>query len=577
MQDTPHSPRLRRLEGRIAEIAKSRRLWPWAIAALAILLSLPTLTIGWMADDYAEGWIAMHNQAMGLPDTIASMKCYVAGEPDAHRYLAEHGVLPVWSDPGMKLCFWRPLSELTEWSDYQVWPHNPVAMHAHSIGWYALLVLVACCLYRRLLSPAAALIAGLAFCVDPTHGVPVGWICDRYALISPMFAMVALAAHDAWRKQRESKWMVAAWAAFAAALLAGEIGVAALGYLVGYAAFAEQGALRRRVASIAPYVVLAGAWLVTRSALGFGTRGIPEYMDPVADPLAFVAALPQRMLDLFVAEWYLPAYWLRPPPDAGGGGLVLTLVSVALTAIVVAVLVPQLRRSGMSRALAVGMVFSLVPPAVTLPSERHLVMASIGAMALLGQVLAEFLVAPTRPRRVMSAAIGLLALLALIVGPARFALQLPLQARTARELLVDPLLRVEADAAGVQRTWIILSASRGFTKLPLIRDAHGLASGHRVWVLADPREFATLGREGDDLIVATAKRRTDDGAPEVTTLALDGMDVTRYGDAAGVRRVEYRLAGGVGHERFRWMTWRDGKLVDVPPPSPGEVIDLGRK
>ena len=320
----------------------------------------------------------MHDQPMGLPGTIAGMQSYVTGEPEAHRYLAEHGVLPLWSDPQMKLSFWRPLSELTEWSDYQLWPHNPVAMHAHSIAWYALLVLVACYLYRRLLSPAAAVIAGLAFCVDPTHGVPVGWICDRYALISPMFAIATLAAHDAWRRQRESKWMIAACVAFAAAMLAGEVGVAALGYIAGYAAFAEQGPVRRRAASIVPYVVLAGAWFVTRSALGFGTRGIPEYMDPVADPLAFLAVLPQRMLDLFVAEWYLPFYWLRPPPTAGGGGLVLTLVSVTLTAIVIAVLVPQLRRSGVSRALAVGMVFSLVPPAVTLPSERHLVMASIG-------------------------------------------------------------------------------------------------------------------------------------------------------------------------------------------------------
>src|SRR5690349_17513540 len=127
MQVTPHSPRLRRLEKRLTEIASSRRLWPWAIAVLAIVLSLPTLTIGWLADDYAERWVAMHDQAMGFPGTIAGMKSYVTGEPETHRYLAEHGVLPLWSDPDMKLCFWRPLSEVTEWSDYQVWPHNPVA------------------------------------------------------------------------------------------------------------------------------------------------------------------------------------------------------------------------------------------------------------------------------------------------------------------------------------------------------------------------------------------------------------------------------------------------------------------
>ena len=559
---------------RIAELVVRRRRWPWAIAGLAIVLSLPSLTIGWLADDYAERWIAMHDQPMGLPGTIVGMQSYVTGEPEAHRYLAEHGVVPLWSSPDMKLCFWRVLSELTEWLDYQLWPDAPVVIHAHSIAWYGLLVLVASLLYRRLLSPTAGFIAALAFCMDPTHGVPVGWICDRYALISSMFGLLALMAHDAWRREGGLQQGSVAWGAFGLALLSGEIGIAALGYLVGYAVFAERGPVRQRVFSLVPYLVLAGAWIVTRGALGFGSRGVPPYIDPVRDPLAFLAALPERVLDLFVAEWYLPAYWLRPPPGAGGG-LALTLVSLVLAAAVVAVLVPQLRRSPMSRALAAGMVLSLVPPAVTAPSERHLVMTSFGAMALLGQVVAELLAAPQRPGRATTAVIGVLAVLSFVVGPVRLALQLPLQARTARELLVDPMLRVEADDAGVDRTWIILGAPRGFTKLPLIREAHGLASGHRVWVLADPRELATLGREGDDLIVATAKEASRAGAVEITTMALDGMTVTRFGDAEAVHRVEYRFAGGVDDERLRWMTWRGGRFVDVPPPALGEVIVLG--
>src|SRR5690349_10623902 len=79
MQGTPHSPRLQRLERKIAEIATSRRRWPWAMALLAIVLSLPTLTIGWIADDYAERWVAMHDRAMGLPGTIVGMTSYVTG------------------------------------------------------------------------------------------------------------------------------------------------------------------------------------------------------------------------------------------------------------------------------------------------------------------------------------------------------------------------------------------------------------------------------------------------------------------------------------------------------------------
>lgn len=575
MQDSSPTPRLRRLAMRVAEVAMGRR-WPWALAGLAVVLSLPSLTIGWIADDYAERWIALHDRPMGPPGTIFGMSSYVTGEPEAHRYLAEHGVVPLWSSPDMQLCFWRVIAELTEWLDHRLWPDDPVAIHAHSIAWYALLVLVACLSYRRLLSPTAGFIAALAFCVDPTHGVPMGWISNRYALISSMLGLVALMAHDAWRKQGEIKWGVAAWGAFALALLAGELGVAALGYLVGYAAFGERGPARQRIASVVPYLALACAWMVARGALGFGSRGVPPYIDPVREPLAFLAALPERALDLFVAEWYLPVYWLRPPAD-GGGGLWVTLASLVLAAVVVAILAPQLRRSATSRALAAGMLLSLVPPAVTAASERHLVMASFGAMALLGQVVEEVLVGSERPRRARTVVIGLLAFLSLIVGPVRLAVQLPLQARTARELLVEPLLRVEADGPGVDRTWIVLGAPSGFTKLPLIRAAHGLESGHRVWVLADPREMATLVREGDDLVVATARKGSSVGSLEVTTMALDGMTVTRFSDAEGVRRMEYRFARGVDDPRLRWMTWKGGQLVDVPPPSMGEVVALESK
>lgn len=576
MQDSLQTPWRQRFASWLASLAvRHRRWWPWAIAGVAMVLCLPSLTIGWIADDYAERWVALHDEPLGLPGSIAGMQNYVSGDPANHQYLVEHGVVPLWSSPDMKLCFWRPLAEVTQWLDYQLWPDDPVFIHAHGIGWYGLLVFVACLAYRRLLSPAAGFVAALAFAVEPTHGVPVGWISDRYALIAPMFGVAAFAAHAAWRKERDRKWAGLAWGSFALALLSGEIGVAALGYLAGYAVFVDRGSRKQRLLSLVPYLVLAGAWLVARSALGFGSRGVPPYIDPVHDPLAFVAALPERGLDLFVAQWYLPVYWLRPPADQGGG-LVVTLVSLVLAVAVLAVIVPQLRRCAMSRALAAGMFFSLVPPAVTAPSERHLVMASFGAMALLGQVIHEFLVAPRRPPKATTAVVGILALSSFVVGPVRLAAQLPLQARTARTLLIDPMLRIEADGAGNPRTWIVLSASRGFTKLPLIRQAHGLTSGHRVWVLADPRQFTSLHRVDHDLIVATAKQTSRAVGTDTTSMTLDGLTVERVGDSDGVVRVEYRFTGGVDDPRFRWMIWKDGVFVEVAPPSLGEVVALGR-
>jgi hypothetical protein len=63
----------------------------------------------------------------------------------------DFGLFPWWTSPGLRLAFFRPLSAISMWVDYQLWPNLPALMHLHSLLLYAALVAAATLLYRRLL------------------------------------------------------------------------------------------------------------------------------------------------------------------------------------------------------------------------------------------------------------------------------------------------------------------------------------------------------------------------------------------------------------------------------------------
>src|SRR6185369_5071046 len=104
--------------------------------------------------------------------------------------------LPWWSAPDLKLAFCRPLSALSLWLDYRLFPNSPALMHAESLLWFAALLGVVTFLYRRLLAPAwVAGLAALLYAVDPGHAVPVAWLANRNAVFATLFGVLALLAH----------------------------------------------------------------------------------------------------------------------------------------------------------------------------------------------------------------------------------------------------------------------------------------------------------------------------------------------------------------------------------------------
>ena len=73
-------------------------------------------------------------------------------DPSELQRLIRGGPAPWFTDPASKLHFLRPLSSLLLAADHALFGRHAAFWHAHSIAWYAALVLACAALYRRFIS-----------------------------------------------------------------------------------------------------------------------------------------------------------------------------------------------------------------------------------------------------------------------------------------------------------------------------------------------------------------------------------------------------------------------------------------
>lgn len=210
----------------------AHRRFPLILAVLAVVLTLPSLGVGWIADDhYQRARMADADFFPGLSGQPWRFFDFAGRAP--MTWAIEIGVWPWWTSPDLRAAFWRPLTVATHWVDYQLWPDHAIIMHAHSLAWWAVLIVCVTVMYRRLAGGLwVAGLAALFYAIDDARGMPVGFLANRNAIISTVFGVLAIIYHDRWRRDKSK---VGAWLAPAcllAALLSAEAGVGALAYLV---------------------------------------------------------------------------------------------------------------------------------------------------------------------------------------------------------------------------------------------------------------------------------------------------------------------------------------------------------
>ena len=172
----------------------AERPTPWVVA-LGLLLFLPSLSIGFFADDwmhlaFMEGMTPLLER--GPLDLFTFIN---PGEAVINEVVGERS--PWWTEEGMSARFFRPLTSATHQLDYFLYGRQPLGYHVTSLLLFGLLLAVVMALYRELgrdsgRGPEVALLAGLLYAVDDAHGVNVAWIANRSSLLCAMFVVGAL-------------------------------------------------------------------------------------------------------------------------------------------------------------------------------------------------------------------------------------------------------------------------------------------------------------------------------------------------------------------------------------------------
>jgi hypothetical protein len=180
----------------------THRYFPVAVAILAVILALPSLNAGLFVDDYHHKLLMDGSDSpIRLLKSPLDMFCFFDGDPQRTAELIDYG-FPWWTYKGIKGAFWRPLASITHWLDYILWPDTPALMHAQNILWYGALIIAVTFLYRRFITATWVVsLAALLYAIDDAHGMPVGFIANRNAVMATFFGILTIIAHDKWRRE----------------------------------------------------------------------------------------------------------------------------------------------------------------------------------------------------------------------------------------------------------------------------------------------------------------------------------------------------------------------------------------
>ena len=366
----------------------AHRALPFAAAAVACALASPSLTSGLATDDYVQrAWVrALPGTAPGCLDLFH----WASGSPVELGRARWVGLVPWWASPHLKLAFLRPLASATHCLDYRAWPSAIGWMHAENLLAYGLLVLAVAALYRAATpSRATAGLAALLFALNDAHGLTLGWIANRNALLATLFVAVAgLAGLRALRPEGRARDSAFAALATLGALASSEVGIAAVVYLACLALFASGAPTSRRVRAVAPSVVAALGWVALRAALGYGTGSTSAYLGLAHASLATARELASRVVVLLSAaafKWPDSDAWVRLGPTEGAAITAQAAIALALLALV---LVPVLRARPVARAFALGTLAMSVGAAIAPPSDRLLLVLDVGVAAVLAEAVA---------------------------------------------------------------------------------------------------------------------------------------------------------------------------------------------
>jgi hypothetical protein len=402
---------------------------------LALFLHWPSLDNGFRSDDYPQR--AMLLGKFPAARSPLDLFDFARGTPGDYRRLLDFGHLPWWSEPQLKLRMLRPLASLMLAFDQRVLGADPHWHHAHSLLWLVLLLMAAGRLLWQALPPTAASLALLMFAAAPCHTIPVGWLANRSTLVASALAFWAVSLHlknqsepsapaakydrgfasaagpgaRRWSEPRLGRELACAGLT-ALALLTGEYALASLGYGLAFSWLGATRArgLRRQLRAAAPLLIPLAAYVPLHWLSGSGIAHSGYYLTPLGDPLGYARAAliraPVLAADVLfglpglyltygspLRNWLLQTHWIPTQLWLQLPGWTSWHVLIGYAALGFgALLTFRLLRTAAEPALrwlALGAGLALLPCVGSLPEDRLLTAATLGASALLATTLLQ--------------------------------------------------------------------------------------------------------------------------------------------------------------------------------------------
>lgn len=580
-----------------------------------VALTLPSLWVGFAQDDYFFLSVFKGSPGLeGLEQSIWNTFSFSEGDPARNRLRMDHGIAPWWVADGWKVDLWRPLASLSHWLDFNLFGENPLPMHIHNLLLYGALCLITATLYRRIMSSGlAAGLAALVFAVDSGHGIAAGWISNRNSLLGGLFCVGSLWAHHRWRSGASSRRPLGDWMPYAPVALAlltiglfsAESAIAVGGYFLAYALFLDPLSQRhagtgdsepsrfdlrgfgRAFALLLPYLAAVMLWRGIYAGLGHGVHGSWMYVDPAQEfPVFakhFASYFPVMTLGLFAAPdstlWnMLPAPWQTP----------FVLLALALLGFFAWAAWPFVKGNSVAKFWAMGALIAVIPACATMPSDRNLLIASIGASALVAHVLSALIenraaLGPPGSVSLRSAKLFSSILIGLHLAISPVALLF-----TSYVIgYMDRSFRyVNASVPTGQERIVVINSPMDMlaASLPILRSGRGDAPpSHWLWLSAGTGRV-TVERTGENsLSVALSEdflrapwskifRRpeTDPMAPGYS-VTVDGTVITVRAVSPDGRPTEIAVEfeGPIDGGGYRFLTWQDQAYVPFTLPEAG--------
>jgi len=561
------------------------------VLAAGVLLFLPTLTDGFMLDDYYQ--LAHIEEHPRLPD-VGPLSIYTFADDSPGRAGEIQGdVLPWWADENLKIDFFRPLACVFYHVDHGLWGRNPVGYHATNLLLWAGLLLALVLFYRRLGGPAVVLVAGLFYAVDEAHIINIQWVAARHGLLGVAFSLAALLQYHRFRSGGGRGALAAALGFALLGLLSSEVAVGLASYVLAYELCVAEGPARKRILAAAPVLGLVLGYLVFYWLSGHGARESAFYLSPLQRPVDYLLqTVGVRIPYLMMGSLSTVPADLSLHPDLQNACWPL-LLAWGLFALFVLLLLPHLLRDRVSRFMFLGAFLSLLPQASAWPMNRLLILPTVGFAWVLGSAVVDYFdrFRKKQARRwLLAAAAAVLFIVHGLVAPVQSVIFTRGYSRwidwmDSTSAVAEMPPQEESPRARV----LLLSGPEHGIYFPVIRWAQGRSWPAAVWVISVALGDHRLTRTGPaSFFLEVGSPGLLNGVWELLLRKDRDMQVGRR-FSRGALQVE--IAGVTGGEIRKiavtldlpldspdvWLLgWTGEGWVRIPAPAAGESVEIGR-